>query len=124
MKSIIMRNITEKPEHWVVVRLENDTDAYYKVFAGWRGGYLDGDSWKMNSGVTKVEEDEDCYYFYGASGSCYQCHKKGYGLKDGMYHFSSYVQGTLETIIKNSPISIEILGQETDFINLLTQSTQ
>ena len=119
-----MRNITEKPEHWIVVRIENDNDAYYKIFAGWRGGYLDGDSWKMNSGISEVEEDEDFYYFYGASGSCYQCHKNGYGLKDEMYRFSSYVQGTLETIIKNSPISIEILGQETDFMNLLTQPTR
>jgi len=119
-----MRNITELPEHWVVIRFENDTDTYYKVFAGWRGGYLDGASWKINSGVTKVEEDEDYYYFYGASGSCYQCPKSRYGLKDGMYHFSSYVQGYLESMIKNSPISIEILGQETDFMNLLTQPTR
>jgi hypothetical protein len=116
-----MRRITEKPEHWVVLRIENDTDAYYKVFAGWRGGYLDSDRWKMNSGIAKIEEDEDYYYFYGASGSCYQCHKKGYALKEGMYHFSSYAQGVLETVMKNSPISIEILDQGTDFMNLLEQ---
>jgi len=119
-----MRNITEKPEHWVVIRLENDTDAYYKVFAGWRGGYLDGDRWRMNSGIAKVEEDEEYYYFYGASGSCYQCRKNGYGLKDDMYHFSPYVQGILETLIKNSPISIEILRQETAFMDLLPQATR
>jgi hypothetical protein len=119
-----MRNITEKPEYWVVLRIENDNGAYYKVFAGWRGGYLDGDSWKMNSGISKVEEDEDFYYFYGASGSCYQCSKSRYGLKEGLCYFSPYVQGILETVIKNSPISIEILGQETDFINLLTQPTR
>jgi hypothetical protein len=116
-----MRNITEKPERWVVLKI-NGLETYFRVFGGWRGGYLDGDRWKMNSGIVGIEEDEDYYYFEGHSGSCYQCHKNGYGLKDGMYWFSPYVQGVLENLIEKSPVPIEVVDEETDFINLLNQN--
>ena len=69
----------EKPEYWVILEIEFKSGIEYKVFASWPGGYLDGDCWKLNSGIEKVEEDEEYYYFYGFSGSCYKCHKKGYG---------------------------------------------
>lgn len=70
------------PDNWVVLKLMPDGyPPTYKVLAGWSGGYLDGDSWRMNSGITCVEEDGDYINFYGASGSCYSCHKKGYGLR-------------------------------------------
>ena len=117
--------ISETPEHWVILRIptEDNIDIpYYKVFGGWRGGYIDGDRWKLNSGITKVEEDDDYFYFYGYSGSCYKCHKKGYGLKEGMFSFGSYCQGVLETIIEKSEfggINIEILSEETDWKELL-----
>ena len=113
-----MRNITEKPEHWVILKIKGN-ETYYRVFSGWRGGYLDGDSWKINSGIVGIEEDEDYYYFEGHSGSCYQCHKNGYGLKDSMYYFSSYVQGVLENLIEKSFGLVEVVDEETDFINFL-----
>jgi hypothetical protein len=112
-----MRNITEKPERWVVLKI-NGPETYFRVFGGWRGGYTSGDSWRMNSGIVGVEEDDEYYYFEGHSGSCYQCHKNGYGLKDDMYYFSSYVQKVLENLIEKSPVPIEILNEDTDFINL------
>lgn len=52
---------------------------YYRVFGTWAGGYLDGDRWKLNSGISTVEQDADFYYFIGLSGSCYKCHRKQYG---------------------------------------------
>lgn len=70
-----------QPDRWVVIRLNPGTqDELYKVLAGWGGSYLYGASWKMNSGITKVEEDESFYYFHGYSGSVYQCHKDAYGV--------------------------------------------
>ena len=84
------RKISEKPHQWMII----DTGECYKVFASWRGGYLDGDHWKMNSGITRVEEDEDYYYFYGHSGSCYQCHKEHWG------YGTFWTGGVLEDIIK------------------------
>lgn len=105
------RNITETPENWVILKIEGN-ETYYRVFGGWRGGYLYGDRWKMNSGIVNIEQDKDYYYFEGHSGSCYKCHKNSYD------EFSSYVKGVLDNIIEKSPINIEILDKETDFINL------
>jgi hypothetical protein len=71
------------PDNWVVLKVKEGkgTFPFYKVLAGWSGGYLSGDSWRINSGVTEVKEDGDYYEFYGESGSCYRCHKEGYGLR-------------------------------------------
>jgi len=120
-----LKQISETPEHWVILRIptEDNIDIpYYKVFGGWRGGYIAGDRWKLNSGITKVEEDDDYFYFYGYSGSCYKCHKKGYGLKDEMFGFSLYVQQVLESMIENADlamgINIEIMPGETDWKEL------
>jgi hypothetical protein len=41
--------------------------------------HLYGQSWKLNSGVTKIVEDGQCYLFEGYSGSVYRCHKNAYG---------------------------------------------
>ena len=71
------------PDNWVVLKIkqsENDR-GFYKVLGGWSGGYLDGDSWRMNSGIVRVEEKPKHWEFYGASGSVYKCHRKGYGLR-------------------------------------------
>jgi hypothetical protein len=50
------------------------------VFAGWYGGYLDGDSWKLSSGITETKEFDDRYEFDNISGSLYICYKKNYGM--------------------------------------------
>ena len=80
------------PESWVIIKIINDkTDqddlkVLYKVFGAWRGGYVNGDSWRLNSGITKVEEQENCYIFYGASGSAYYCYKTGEGRPMGSHN--------------------------------------
>ena len=56
-----------KPDTWVMLEITDGKDTFYKIFGGWSGGYLDGDSWRMNSGVETVTEDDDYYYFKGAS---------------------------------------------------------
>lgn len=79
------------PDNWVVLKLkqsESDT-GFYRVLAGWSNGYLDGDSWRLNSGITQVKQDGNHYEFYGHSGSCYRCHKESYGLRmnnSGVYN--------------------------------------
>jgi len=71
------------PDNWVVLKIkEGKLDSgFYKVLAGWSGGYLDGDSWRMNSGITRVEDHETYYSFYGYSGSVYKVWKGHYGLR-------------------------------------------
>jgi hypothetical protein len=68
------------PDNWVVIFFNGD-DPHYRVLMGWSGGYTTGDSWQMNSGITRVEETERSYDFYGSSGSCYSCGKNSYGLR-------------------------------------------
>ena len=106
------RNISETPDKWVVVKIDNKLDTpFYKVFATWAGGYLDGDRWKLNSGIKSVESDDDYYYFIGHSGSCYKCHKKRYGTA------SSYGEGVLTDMIKNAHkanTSVSVVGHPKD----------
>lgn len=69
-----MSNYT--PDVWVVLEIKRGSnEPIYKVLAGWYGGYLHGDSWKLNSGITKIKKDGNNYIFSGYSGSTYECHK-------------------------------------------------
>jgi len=72
-----MSNYT--PEEWMLIRVKGSTP-HYRVFGSWRGGFLDGDSWRLNSGIVSVEEDEDYYIFNGNTGSKYVCFKNNYGI--------------------------------------------
>lgn len=48
------------PDNWVVIKCKGD-DPHYRILAGWSGGYTTGTSWRMNSGITRVEETDDAY---------------------------------------------------------------
>ncbi len=100
------RNISESPERWVILKLPNN---YYKVFGTWAGGYIDCERWKLNSGINKVEQDEDFYYFIGFSGSCYKCYKKAYGTA------TSYGLGVLNKLIEQGQGKIELMDDMHDW---------
>jgi len=103
-----------RPDKWLMVQLTNkDNESHYRIFACWYGGYTGSDSWKLNSGVTKIIEDERSYYFKGSSGSVYDCSKRSYGI-------SGYGDGVLKKLIEKSKntVSIEILPEETSFMKL------
>ena len=102
------------PDRWLMVRLTNDSKVHYRVFATWGGGYLNGDSWKLNSGVTSLRETKDNFFFEGSSGSTYICNKKSYGS-------TGYGYGVLDNLIKRSleqGTVIEVLPEETDYMSL------
>jgi hypothetical protein len=115
--------ISETPDKWVVVKIPTfpamdggNGEPLYKVFATWAGGYDDGDRWKLNSGIVKVEQDEEYFYFFGYSGSCYKCHKKGYGF------MTSYGAGTLDGIIKQASeagVDVEIMPETKNWMGLV-----
>lgn len=84
------------PDKWVVVKI-GGPDPHYRVLAGWSGGYLDGDYWRMNSGITKVDFDGDYWYFYGSSGSVYKCYVDSYGFnKMSAQTYSKYKEALQE----------------------------
>ena len=111
--------ISEEPERWVIVEVDNGDESFHRVYGSWAGGYTDGDRWKLNSGITKVEEDETHYYFYGYSGSCYKCHKKGYGVA------TSYCRGVLNNLVEKAHEAdavIIVKDEDTDWNELLNKN--
>jgi hypothetical protein len=104
------------PDKWLVVKIEGgEFPLTYKIFACWYGGYLNGDSWKLNSGITKVIKEEGFYLFEGYSGSIYKCHENCYGS-------NMYGHNVLNNIIEKSKeagVNVEIMQEDTNWIDLL-----
>ena len=108
------------PDNWVVLKImQPDQDTLYKVLGGWSGGYLDGDSWRLNSGVTKVKEDGDYYEFYGESGSCYRCHKEQYQLRMSTV-------GIYNQMVDNQQFDgqVQLMAEDTDWSTLLNTTNR
>lgn len=76
------------PDKWLLLEItpDDDTDIYLKVFGTWGGGYLSGDSFRINSGIESITQDDEYYYFKGYSGSVYKCYKNSYGVT-GAYNY-------------------------------------
>ena len=99
------------PDEWVIVKIKSDTP-HYRVFASWRGGYLEGERWRMNSGIIDVEEDSQYFFFKGNSGSVYRCHKLAYGIK------TPYNMAVLRENQQANSDKIEILEDMPDVMNM------
>ena len=103
------------PDNWVVLKLKAGKGAYpvYKVLAGWSGGYLHGDAWRINSGISKVTENGDYLEFWGHSGSCYVCHKDSYRLtmaNSGVYNKLKEQQ--------QFDGQVQLIPEDTDWMNV------
>jgi hypothetical protein len=101
-----------QPDCWVVLKLPEG----YKVLAGWAGGYLYGNSWRMNSGITRVEKkldwkDDEHFVFYGYTGSEYWCHPETYKLKMPM-------AGIYNQLKEMHPDQVEIMPEDTDWMDM------
>lgn len=100
------------PDNWVVLKITDGNNIFYKVLAGWSGGYLYGDSWRMNSGVTKVDELEDSFVFHGKSGSKYVCIKGRYGLRHN-------TAGIHAQLVENFKDKIETMDESSNWVDLI-----
>lgn len=96
------------PDKWVVVEIDQgDGTKHQRVLAGWYGGYLGGDSWKMNSGIQYYTLADEIFDFHGASGSVYRCHINRYGM-------SGYMQSVFDSIVektKGTSVTISIVKE-------------
>ena len=83
----------ETPDCWQIIKITSkDKEVLYKVMAGWGGDYLHGPSWRLNSGIARIEKKDDTYLVHGASGSIYSCRKDLDGL-------NGYTSGVLDGLI-------------------------
>lgn len=82
------------PDGYAILKIKayGCDDIVIKVFGSWSGGYLDGCSWRLNSGIIDVKENENSYLVTGYSGSQYI-------LRKTSNHISSYNKGVLEDMI-------------------------
>jgi hypothetical protein len=106
--------MTYQPDYWQILKITStEGKVLYKVFATWVGGYLDSDSWRMNSGITAVTEEDGYLLFHGHSGSVYKVPND-----DAVYRANMYTQSVLDSIIHKADLigaKIEVLPFETDF---------
>ena len=91
-----------QPDNFVALKIEKDDTLIFRILAGWSGGYLDGDSWKLNSGITKIEEDGDFYLVHGYSGSIYKLHKNSETVRMNM-------AGTLNSLLDKFPDIVTVV---------------
>jgi hypothetical protein len=102
---------TYVPNNWVVLKITLEDQSIYKILAGWSGSYLDGSSWKLNSGITHVEETDTHYNFYGYSGSCYKCNKESYGLHNSTINL-------YESMKQRFADNVMMLDEDTNWMNM------
>lgn len=103
-----------QPDRWVVVKIVTAKERLYKVFASWSGGYGGGDSWKMNSGITRATLVNDRWEFDGYSGSVYSCHQEGYGTNG---YGSTVLQNFIDQM-STQGATMEVMPRETDWSTL------
>ena len=104
-----------RPDKWVVVKISSETTpTIYKVFACWYGGYAGSDSWKLNSGITKVTLEGNVFAFEGSSGSVYECHKNIYGTN---FYGGSVLSNLIEQVEKSGGM-VEILPEQTNWLEI------
>lgn len=103
------------PDKWTIIKIEGpDIPLTYKVFACWYGGFLGSNSWRMNSGIKYVTEEDNSYIFVGHSGSAYKCPKGCYGTH---MHGSGILQSFIDRA-KQNDVVIEILPEDTNWVDL------
>lgn len=95
------------PDKWVVIKMPT----CYKVLGAWCGGYANGDSWRMNSGISKAEKVENGWLFHGYSGSVYFCHEQLYG-------FRMISSGIYSQLKEKFGDHIQLVDEETDWEGL------
>ena len=100
------------PDAWVIVRFSKAGEVTDKILSGWYGGYLGGDSWRISSGITKIEDDGEFYRITNHSGSVYTCHKrleKMSGIMASQYDLWVSMVGEQADVDDQDRISVEIV---------------
>lgn len=97
------------PDFWCVIKVNSNTP-HYRIFGSWSGDYLNGSSWRMNSGIVDVEEDGASFLFYGSSGSVYKCSKAMYGCHHASRSELDFYLNQQENVV------VDLLSEDTDWL--------
>lgn len=85
-----------QPDKCILLKITSDQGVIYKLFATWFGGFIAGDYWRLNSGISRVDPVENTSVevvdVFGSSGSVYRV---VLDLEGG----SSYTEGVLNNMI-------------------------
>lgn len=103
-----MSNYT--PDAWHIIKIAGYKDSdgpVYKVLAGWYGGYAGSDSWKLNSGITKITDQGEYYDVDGYSGSTYRCYKGVERFSGLMSQMFNYWQSNNDSGLTLEAVSME-----------------
>lgn len=100
------------PDGWNIIKLPNED---YRVFAGFRGGYLTSDSWRINSGCVSTEVTSTGWLVYGDSGSCYDVNKHSYD------RHGAYNSNILEALCIKNNGSVLSEDEAFEFLNSLVK---
>ena len=89
------------PTAWQFLKItyetEHKTDILIKVFASWY------DSWRLNSGCTKIEDDGVYWVVTGESGSVYYLRKNSTRATA-----SAYAESVLTSLLDNLPENVKV----------------
>lgn len=82
------------PDYWKLIKITSDSGVVYKVLGHWLGGFAQGDSWRLNSGIKSIELDKatNTYRVCGTSGSVYTCHAT-------CEHISMYMTSIIDSFL-------------------------
>ena len=71
------------PDAWVIIEVKTPAGQFQKILAGWSGGYLYGNSWRMSSPMKElnIKTHEDYFTVDTESGSRYTLWKSRQGLR-------------------------------------------
>lgn len=64
------------PDCWKILSFNYAGQTIDKILSGWYGGYANGDSWRLSSGIKDIIDSGDHYTITNESGSIYQCYKE------------------------------------------------
>lgn len=106
------------PDYWQVVKISalDRKKPIYKVFATWTGGFIRGDEWRLNSGITNVVFEENCIIFEGSSGSRYVCRNDEHAYRTSGY--SGSVLGDYIEKVKELGATMVVLPFNTNWKEL------
>ena len=95
-----MSNYT--PDWWAIVRITFEDQQIDKVLASFYG---ESDSWRLSSGITKVDENDSHYQIHNHSGNTYTCYKNN----EGMSQYAADEFENLQDSVKKGGGKIELL---------------